>query len=193
VTARPAAPSWSRLYEIAAAQAGYFTTQQAAEAGYSSPLLHKHIKAGRIHRVRRGILRLVHFPAGDHEELVIIWLWSGHEGVFSHQTALALHELSDSMPAKVHVTLPAAWSRRRLRPPAPVVIHHGDVPAGDRQWLGPVPITSPHRTLVDVAGAHLAPDLLQQAIRQATRRHLVSKQELAALPRHRPPSAGRSA
>ena len=27
-------------------------------------------------RVRRGIYRLVHFPAGEHEELVMVWLWS---------------------------------------------------------------------------------------------------------------------
>jgi hypothetical protein len=44
--------------------------------------------------VRRGIYRLVHFPAGQHEELVVAWLWSERVGIVSHQTALALHELS---------------------------------------------------------------------------------------------------
>lgn len=51
-------------------QAGYFTTKQAADAGYSSQLLLKHLRAGRVARTLRGIYRLAHFPAGEHEELV---------------------------------------------------------------------------------------------------------------------------
>src|SRR5690606_22254431 len=88
-------PSWNRLFEVAASQSGYVTTQQAAEAGYSRHLLYVHIRAGRITRTQRGIYRLVHFPAGDHEHLVTAWLWSEQSGVVSHETALALHELSD--------------------------------------------------------------------------------------------------
>ncbi len=88
-------PDWDGLFETAGAQEGYFTTRQAAEAGYSSQLLLKHLRAGRVVRMRRGIYRLVHFPAGEHEELVIAWLWSKLAGVVSHQTALALHGLSD--------------------------------------------------------------------------------------------------
>lgn len=63
-------PNWDRLFETPAAQAGLFTTQQAAEAGYSPQLLVHHIRSGKVVRVQRGIYRLVHFPAGEHEELV---------------------------------------------------------------------------------------------------------------------------
>ena len=83
-------PDWDHLFEIAAGQAGYFTTKQAAGAGYSTHLLRKHIHAGRVARSRRGIYRLVHFPASEHEELVAAWLWSEQAGVISHQTALSL-------------------------------------------------------------------------------------------------------
>lgn len=55
-----------------------------------------YVHIGRVVRVRRGIYRLVHFPAGEHEELVAAWLWSEPAGVVSHQTALALHGLSDA-------------------------------------------------------------------------------------------------
>lgn len=79
-------PSSGALYEIAAAQSGYVTTKQAADAGYSTHLLRKHIQAGRVIRLRRGIYRLVHFPAGEHEELVSVWLWSEQTGLLSHQT-----------------------------------------------------------------------------------------------------------
>jgi len=49
--------------------------------------------------VRRGVYRLEHFPAGEHEDLVALWLWTDRAGVFSHETALALHGLSDTLPS----------------------------------------------------------------------------------------------
>src|SRR5258707_546573 len=141
--ATPDHPDWNRLFETAASQQGLFTTQQAAEAGYSPQLLVHYVQSGRAVRVRRGIYRLVHFPAGEQEELVAAWLWSERAGVVSHQTALALHGLSDALPTHVHLTLPSAWRRRRFRVPAGIVLHHADVPSEDCAWYGAVPITAP--------------------------------------------------
>ena len=171
-------PDWDLLFETASAQEGYFTTGQAAEAGYSTHLLFKHIRAGRVVRTRRGIYRLVHFPAGDHEDLVAAWLWSDLIGVVSHQSALALHGLSDALPARVHITLPAAWRRRRFRVPPDIVLHHADVAPEERSWFGPVPATSAGRSLSDCAMGGLSPELLRQAARQALRRGLVTRSEL---------------
>ncbi len=171
-------PNWDRLYELASAQQGYVTTQEAASAGFSSQLLLKHIHAGRVSRPRRGVYRLVHFPSSEHEELVVAWLWSGKQGVFSHQTALALQGLSDTLPARAHLSLPTAWNARRLRVPPDVIVHHGDVPKRERMWFGAVPATSPGRTLADCARAKLAPDMLRQAAHEALRRGLVKKDEL---------------
>ena len=175
---RAAKPDWSLLFETASAQEGYFTTRQAAKAGYSSQLLLKHIRAGRVARTRRGIYRLVHFPAGEHEGLVAAWLWSDRAGVVSHQTALALHGLSDALPAQLHLTLPRTWRRRRFRVPTGVVLHHADVLPEERAWFGAVPTTNPRRSLNDCAREDLSPDLLRQAARQAIRRGLVTKPEL---------------
>jgi predicted transcriptional regulator of viral defense system len=171
-------PNWDLLFETGSAQEGYFTTRQAAEAGYSSQLLLKHIRAGRVTRPRRGIYRLVHFPAGDHEELVVAWLWSDRAGVVSHQTALSLHGLSDVLPVHVHLTLPRTWRSRRFRIPEGVVLHHADVPPSDRAWFGAVPTTNPRRTLNDCAHEDLPPDLLRQAAQQGIRRGLVTRVEI---------------
>jgi predicted transcriptional regulator of viral defense system len=171
-------PDWNRLFEMAAAQEGLFTTKQAAEAGYSPQLLIHYVHAGKAVRVRRSIYRLVHFPAGEHEELVAAWLWTELAGVVSHQSALALHGLSDALPAHIHLTLPAAWRRRRFRVPPDIVLHHADVPAEDRAWFGAVPTTNPRRSLSDCAKDGLSPDLLRQAAQQAIRRGLVTKSEL---------------
>jgi predicted transcriptional regulator of viral defense system len=171
-------PDWNRLFETAAAQAGLFTTKQAAAAGYSPQLLVHYVHAGKLVRVSRGIYRLVHFPAGEHEELVAAWLWSELAGVVSHQSALALHGLSDVLPANIHLTLPAAWRRRRFRVPPDIVLHHADVPPEDRSWFGAVPTTNPRRSLIDCAKDGLSPELLRQAARQALRRGLAARNEL---------------
>lgn len=176
-----AQPSWDLLFGVASAQEGHFTTRQAAEAGYSPQLIAKHLKAGRMARVRRGVYRLVHFPAGEHEDLVAVWLWTAQRGVFSHETALALHALSDVLPSRIHVTLPAAWKRRRFRVPKGVVLHHSVIDEHDRSWVGTVPVTGPRRTLEDCTEDHLAPDLLRQAIDQARARGLVTKTEIGEI------------
>lgn len=182
-TAKRATPSWDALFEVASSQEGLFTTVQAADAGYSPQLLQKHLHAGRIGRVRRGVYRLVHFPPGDHEDLAAVWLWSDRTGVFSHETALFLHGLSDVLPARVHLTLPASWHARRFRVPRGVVLHHADIPEDDRAWVGPVPVTAPRRTLADCIAAGVAPDLVEQAIDQAAGRGIVPRAVAAELRR----------
>ena len=186
-------PDWSRLYEVAAAQEGLFTTQQAAEAGFSPQLLIHHMASDRVVRVRRGIYRLVHFPRGEHEELVGTWLWSERTGVFSHETALALHRLSDVLPARHHLILPEAWRRRRLRVPAGIVLHYATLMKKDRAWFGPVPVTSVRRTLNDCALEGISPEVLRQAAKQALRRGLVVRGELTEVKAAMKPFGGLSA
>lgn len=84
-------------------------------------LLVHYVRTGKLIRLRRGIYRLLHFPAGDHEDLVAAWLWSEMAGVVSHETALDLHGLSDVLPSRLHLTLPLARKRRRFRVPSDVV------------------------------------------------------------------------
>jgi predicted transcriptional regulator of viral defense system len=173
-------PDWSALFETASAQDGYFTTQQAAKAGYSRPLLSRHLRSERIVRVQRGIYRVVNYPPSDHESLVVVWLWTAQVGVFSHETALSLHDLSDALPAKMHITVPEVWNERRLRIPQGVILHYSEVGAVERTWFGAIPVTEPERTLLDCVAEQVMPDLLEQAHSQALRRGLLAK-ELAAV------------
>ena len=174
-------PDWEALYSTAQSQSGYFTTAQAATAGYSPQLLRKYLDNGKVVRVRRGIYRLVHFPASEHEDLVVAWLWAEQGGVFSHETALALHGLSDALPAKLHMTLPMSWLRRRLRVPAGLVLHYDDLGDFDRTGFSAVPITSAQRTLRDCLEANGSPELVRQAVLQAQRRGLISGEDGAEL------------
>jgi predicted transcriptional regulator of viral defense system len=171
-------PNWPGLLDLAVAQAGYLTTADAAALGFSPELLIHHVGAGRLERTRRGIYRVVHLPAAEDEDLVVLWLWSKRRGVCSHRTALALHQLSDLLPAQADLTLPAADARRRLRVPEGAHLHHADVADVDRVWIGHVPVTSVLRTLRDCAALPLAPDLLGQALREADQRGLAGRADL---------------
>ncbi len=173
-------PDWDALFDVAQAQAGYFTTRQAAQAGYSPQLL-AYLGGKKMMRLRRGVYRLVHFPASEHEDLIVFWLWAEQAGVFSHETALALHDLSDALPGKVHVTVPPSWRRRRLRVPAGLVLHFADVGDADRASYSAVPVTAPLRTLRDCIEANVASDLVRQGILQARRRGIVSANDEARL------------
>ena len=180
---QPDDPDGPSLYEVAAAQQGYFSASQAADAGYSRQLLRYHSNTGKFDRVRRGIYRLVEFPPGDTENLAVLWLWSEQRGVFSHGTALSLHELSDLLPERIHLTLPESQrGRRRVLPPG-LVLHYCEVPEQDRAWYGGIPLTSPKRTLLDCVEDSLSPELLTQALDQAVARGLLDVDSITQITR----------
>lgn len=171
-------PDWNGLLALAACQGGYVRIEQMKQFGFQSALVRYHVRQGKLQRVRRGVYRVAHLPPSDDEDLVALWLWSGQRAVCSHRTALALHGLSDALPAGIDLMLPAADSRRRLRVPGGVRLHFGDLSEAERRWVGNVPVTSVLRTLRDCAALPLTPDLLAQAIDEALRRGLVEEADL---------------
>lgn len=76
------------------------------------------------------------------------------------------------------MTLPAAWQSRRLRVPEGVTLAFADVADAERTWVGPVPVTTPVRTLRDAAEANVAKDLLRQATKQARSRGLIGRNDI---------------
>ena len=161
------------------AQEGYFTTAQAAESDFSLQLLEHHCNSGKLQRVRRGVYRLTHYPANDHEDLVILWLWCERKGVFSHGTALALYELCDYLPMIYYLTLPLAWKKRRLRVPSGVELFYRDLESSEWRMHGPVPITSAYRTLQDCADTGIAYEWLDGARLEAERRGLMKRDRVS--------------
>ena len=120
-----------RLFEIAEAQQGFFTTKQAKAAGFAENTHSYHVKVGNWIREYRGIYRLALFPMAEHPDRVKWALWSRNrneapEGVYSHQTALSLYELSDLNPAKLHMTVPAHF-RRNSEIPGILGLHYADL------------------------------------------------------------------
>jgi predicted transcriptional regulator of viral defense system len=108
-------------------------------------------------------------------------------GVFSHETALSLHTLSDVLPAQIHMTLPRSWARRGPIPPL-LVLHFAKLPESDCTWVGNVPVTTAARTLRDAVDAEMDPLLIEQAVAEGTARKLLRREDLRGIvsPKRRP-------
>ena len=112
-------------------------------------------------------------------------LWSRNrreetEGVYSHETALGLWELSDVNPSKLHLTVPSHF-RRNSKPPRIVVLHYADVPDRAIQTAQGFKFTKPLRTILDVIEADSASkDIVRQAIRQAFERGLIDRKQISS-------------
>jgi len=168
------------LYQLAAAQGGYFTAAQARAAGYAYSQQHFHVSRGNWLRVDRGMFRLRDFPAMEREDLIRWSLWSRNQrgvpqAVVSHETALTVHELSDLMPARIHVTVPKGF---RKKVPPVLVLHRGSLASHDVEWRAGYQVTTPLRTLLDVARSRVSQEHLDRAVRDALERGLVERRRL---------------
>lgn len=173
------------LRRLAAGQGGYFTAKQAAQLGYTAPKRNYHVQAGNWEREWRGIFRLALYPQPARPDLMVWWLWSRNredapQGVFSHGTALTLHELTDTMPARVHMTVPANF-RRSAPTPKGLILHRGTCEPREVETIDGVPVTRALRTLLDVAAMGAAPrEDLRAALAEAQRSGKVTRREIAA-------------
>ena len=172
---------YESLYEIAAQQAGYFTTAQAREAGFSQRSLTYYVKTGRFERIKPGLYRLVLFPASEHEDLFMAWLSVGPKAVISHDSALALYELSDALPAQIHLTISRNASRRRQG----IRLHTNCLSPENITHYAGLPVTTVPRTISDVAASGMAAELVIQAIRQAIRQGMTTQKAMLAMAEQR--------
>ena len=173
-TASTTRPDHERLFGIATGQAGYFLTAQARECGFSSPLITHHAQGGRFIRAARGLYRIRDYPSSPREELLAAWLPLAPEAVVSHESALELLGLSDVIPDRIHLSVPR--SRRKLSRRSGVALHTTTRPltGSDVVVRDGMRVTGPARTIVDVAGAGVAPEQVVLAITQAIDRGLTT-------------------
>lgn len=170
-----------RLRELAALQAGHFTAVQARELGFSHRSLVHHVTSGNFERVNRGFYRLVDVPAGPHDDIVAEWLKLASRGaVVSHETALALYDLAPSRSHKIHLTVPRE-QRPRTRQTRKAVRVHTTLTPPDRAEVSTrfgVRLTTPARTVADVAQAGADPSVVIEAVDRALATGLVTGEEL---------------
>lgn len=175
-----------KLFELADSQQGFFTAKQAEAIGYKRSNFHLRLSSGEWTQEGRGIYRLGRYPVTDRPELVLWSLWSRNlkdvpQGVWSHETALDIHELSDVMPAKMHMTVPFNF-RRRIETPKVLCLHYANLKPSEIEVRQGYRVTSPFKTLLDIFEIEtVADNFLAQAVHQALERGLVAEEELQSL------------
>lgn len=145
----------NRLLQIAERQQGYFTSRQAVECGFSRANFHRKLRSGKWSKELWGIYRLANYPSTPRPELALWTLWStdkqgNPQGIWSHETALDIHGLSDVAPVKLHMSVPRNF-RKSTKIPSNLNLHFVDeIPQSDIETRQGYRVTTPLRTLVDI-------------------------------------------
>jgi predicted transcriptional regulator of viral defense system len=161
-------------------QGGYFTAKQARQAGYDYPHLEYHLSTGTFERIDHGLYRLTSLPPAENDDLIRLSLWSRNrqdapQAVVSHESALVVHELTELLPGAVHLTVPPKF---RKDPPQGSVLHKAVLAPEDVEERTGFRVTTPLRTLLDVAAGGLSREQLDQAVAEALERGLVRQRKL---------------
>jgi hypothetical protein len=154
-----------RLMDVADAQWGLVTRQQAEQADVAWSSLARLARTGALERVAQGVYRVRGAGQPDHVGVRAAWLqldparpaWVRLDdplvAVVSHSSAAALHGIGD-LRADVHeFTLPVRRQSRRTD----VRLHRGTVPSKDRIVLGGLPTTRAGRTVGDLLADRVDP------------------------------------
>jgi predicted transcriptional regulator of viral defense system len=170
------------LYALAEPQGGYFTAQQAIDAGIARSTLTYHAReGGMLQRAGRAVYRLRRFPSAPHEHVVRVWLGlSRADAVVSNVSALELLDLTDVIADEVHLTMPR--SKRGTTIPAGVRAYFTDRPieGRDRRQVMGVPVTGVERTIADVVRRDGWTEQVDLAVRQSLSRGMTTLPRLSA-------------
>ena len=178
--------NFQKLYSVAYSQDGYFTAQQAREAGYSWQSQSYHVRNHDWDREWRGIYRLAYFPRPDYPDLMILYLWTCNrqgipQGIISHDLALDIYNLGTWTLHKNTLTVPPGF-RRNGAPPGGwdcMELYYGIPRATDIQSNQHVPITTPLKTIIDLAVSNDVPaHYLHAAISDGLQRGLITHKQM---------------
>lgn len=163
-----------RLFNLAAEQGGYFTAAQAKEIGYSYQAQAHHAAADNWRRIDRGLFRLADWIPDLHADLARWTLWSKGRGVVSHETALSVHGISEFESPRVHLTVPPRFTMRD----AALALHHAELTDADVVERTGFRVTTPVRSIIDIAALSPDEDQLARAIDDARRSGLLTIRSL---------------
>lgn len=176
-------PIFKKLFDVAKLQSGYFTSKQAQKAGFDYYLQSYHVKVRNWERVIRGIYRLVDFPILENDQYILWYLWSRDrndqpQGIYSHETALNIYELSDISPSKLHITVPLSF-RRNSKIPDILILHYDTIDEEDIEFMRGFAVTKPMRTILDLAKTeNVSRDILAQAITEGCQQGLLLRSKI---------------
>jgi very-short-patch-repair endonuclease/predicted transcriptional regulator of viral defense system len=165
--------------ELAIRQYGVISRSQLVELGLSDRAVARRVAAGRLHRLHHGVYAVGHTVLGPRGRWMAAVLACGRGAVLSHAAAGALWELRTSEATIIDVTVPGSGGRRRRKGTR---VHRARSLDGQTTIKDGIPVTSPARTILDLA-AKLDRRPLERLLDQAENTRLTDVPSLDALAR----------
>lgn len=176
-------PIGQAVARLATRQHGVVTLSQLLEIGLSEDAIGRWVAGGRLHRLYQGVYAVGHRDVSKEGRWRAAVMASGDGAVLSHGSAAGLWELAADKGIP-HTTTPTGnRTRRGLR------IHQSSLPPDERTVRDGVPVTTPARTLLDLAATSDKKDL-ERALRQAEFHRRADRMELDLLLRRYPGKRG---
>ena len=160
--------------ELAARQYGVVDRSQLVALGLSLDAIDHRVARGRLLRLHRGVYAVGHRSVTREGVWLAAVLAAGPAAVLSHRSAGALWGIRSSSSSRIDVTAP----RERRRPG--VTVHRAKLPPDETTLHRAIPVTTPARTLLDLA-ALLAAHRLARAAERAEALRLTSPTTLTEL------------
>lgn len=159
---------------LASRQHGLITAAQLIGLGVTRRVIGYRVDSGRLHPVHRGVYAVGHRALGEHARLHAAVLAIGSDAVLSHLSAAGLWGLVRPAPQRrVEVTTTRRLTQRRA-----IRLHVTQtLPRRDVTRTYGIPVTTPARTLLDLAGA-VPPNVLRRALREAEVQRLIDSSTL---------------
>jgi hypothetical protein len=150
---------------LAERQGGVVGYGQLTRLGLSRPGIGRRVGSGQLHIVHRGVYAVGHRVLGRDGRWWAALLAAGPYAVLSHTSAAAAWDLVRSDGGTVHVTVPGHSGRGRR---SGVRVHRTMVlRADDSTTRDGMPITTPLRTVIDLAAEGLRGRRLEAALDRA--------------------------
>ena len=174
------------LAALASRQHGVVARCQLLALGLGSSAIARRLDVGRLHPVHLGVYAVGHRVLGPDGRRMAAVLACGSGAVLGYASAAVLWSLRRSEPTVLHVVVPSTNRRRR----SGVRVHrHPGLTAAEVTTRGRIPVTTPARTILDLAAA--ASDRgLKHALDQAEIQERTDYPALDALARAHPNHKG---
>jgi hypothetical protein len=177
--------SFAELSIVAARQQGFITGDQAERVGVGQADLDHFTETRLIMELDWGVYQLSSSSVGPrHAYPYAAWLairpglfgWERAEkpfdAVLSHESACNLHGIGSlSAPSLVFT------ATEEYRAPRATTIHVGELAEGDAMTTSGVPVTTPHRTLLDLVRGWAEHGDVSRAVTDAVLRDLIDLRE----------------
>lgn len=120
------------------------TNKEAEELGYTRHNLSELTKSGQLERLRPGLYQLKGKVIDD----FVLISSNSNRIIFSHQTALYLHDLSDRTPNVFHISVPQGYNASHIKNRyKDLQVHYVKI---DLYEIGKTEIKSPQGNLIPV-------------------------------------------